>query len=200
MHFTVLVIGENVDEQLSPFDENLEVDEPEVVKTKLDLINEFKFQTDESLDGLSEDEIWKKAIDYFGYDSNEIDEETGDIICTWNQNGEWDWYQIGGRWAGQLQLKDTVDPKLYSSPNFSWGWDSDEKDEVVSAGRVDQAKKKDIANLDEICTYAYIKNGEWYSSDAPLFSGPNDSFKKELQDFIKEADEEDLITIVDCHV
>ena len=157
MHFTVLVIGENVDEQLSPFDENLEVDEPEVVKTKLDLINEFKFQTDESLDGLSEDEIWKKAIDYFGYDSNEIDEETGDIICTWNQNGEWDWYQIGGRWAGQLQLKDTVDPKLYSSPNFSWGWDSDEKDEVVSAGRVDQAKKKDIANLDEICTYAYIK-------------------------------------------
>ena len=75
MHFTVLVIGENVDEQLSPFDENLEVDEPEVVKTKLDLINEFKFQTDESLDGLSEDEIWKKAIDYFGYDSNEIDEE-----------------------------------------------------------------------------------------------------------------------------
>lgn len=200
MHFTVLVIGENVDEQLSPFDENLEVDEPEVVKTKLDLINEFKFQTDESLDGLSEDEIWKKAIDYFGYDSNEIDEETGDIICTWNQNGEWDWYQIGGRWAGQLQLKDTVDPKLYSSPNFSWGWDNDEKEEVISAGRVDQAKKKDIANLEDICAYAYIRDGEWYSKDAPLFGNASESFEKELQDFIKEADDEDLITIVDCHV
>lgn len=191
MHFSVLIKGENIDEQLSPFDENMEV--YEVVKTKEELINEFRLATEEDLSTLSEDEIYEKAIEYFAYDDADIDKKTGDIVHTWNDDGHWDWYEIGGRWAGSIKLKDIVDPSQYSLPNFSWGWDETRKLESISNASVDQARKKDIANLDEISSYAFIKDGVWYDSDSTI------DFPRLLREFIESFDDEDLMTIVDCH-
>ena len=31
--------------------------------------------------------------------------ENGDLISTYNPNSKWDWYDIGGRWKGQLRMK-----------------------------------------------------------------------------------------------
>lgn len=32
-------------------------------------------------------------------------DEDGNLLTTWNPDGQWDWYVIGGRWDGALRLK-----------------------------------------------------------------------------------------------
>ena len=34
----------------------------------------------------------------------DVDESTGKPGCWYNPNARWDWYCVGGRWAGQLKL------------------------------------------------------------------------------------------------
>lgn len=59
-----------------------------------------------------------------------------------NPNKKWDWWQVGGRWAGFLLIKPEF-TSIYASesPNFSYGWDEKSKDKILSECRVDSAKK-----------------------------------------------------------
>lgn len=59
-----------------------------------------------------------------------------------NPNSKWDWYQIGARWAGMLKLKEGV--KAEKAPNFSYGWDEEEKQKVLDSNVVDQARNSNI--------------------------------------------------------
>lgn len=64
-----------------------------------------------------------------------------------NPNAKWDWYQIGGRWAGFFRIKESARSKYEGSePNFSYGWDAEAKEEVLNGNvlRVDQARVGDI--------------------------------------------------------
>lgn len=49
--------------------------------------------------------------DWCGY--NERDEKTGRYGSWVNPNAKWDWYQIGGRWFGQLKVKDIAEAFVY---------------------------------------------------------------------------------------
>ena len=80
---------------------------------------------------------------------------------TSNPDMRWDWYEIGGRWAGRLELKDGAEP--LAPLHFSWGWSEEQKREVIEATprRADSAYLKDVANLDTLMAADIMLNGEW---------------------------------------
>lgn len=200
-HFTVLVIGDNIDKQLTPFQENNMGDCPREYMEFNDVMekykDEYETETEKKIEVNGEyhcpydsmfkveitEEEYKQAredkkqgygssssnnvMTYYKYDRSigkevevpntelyesleayvidrgyEKDEETGKYGYWENPNAKWDWYQLGGRWAGALKLKDDVE--MEQAPNFSWGWDKEAALEVIKEKRVDQAKKGDI--------------------------------------------------------
>jgi len=149
-HFTVLVVGDDIASQLAPFQENNMDDCP---KEYL----EFHDRTEECVSGYETDETERGGVkvsvkevytfedyveEWYGY---EKDEEIGKYGYWENPNKKWDWYEIGGRWAGHLIIKSEF-WELYSkqTPNFSWGWDEESKRGVIEQRRVDSAIKKHI--------------------------------------------------------
>lgn len=90
-HFCVLVVGDDVDAQLAPFQENNCDDCPkEYMK--------FRAYPKDGADAqwFDSEEAAKAAL------GEQFDEEE----AYWeNPNRKWDWYSVGGRWAGFFKLK-----------------------------------------------------------------------------------------------
>lgn len=120
-HFTVLVIGENPEAQLEPFDESIEapeyqrelVSESEIesfIKTYQNHDPERKWAkiTEAEAEAnklLSFDELYQKYGDDWNnnqWRKNEAGEWAE--FTTYNPKSKWDWYQLGGRWNGFLKL------------------------------------------------------------------------------------------------
>lgn len=112
-HFTLLVIGDNVEEQLEPYFEL------ECTMTREEIKNDPRatFQQEFTTESLEEDFIKVKndhpeyyyenleefADDYHGISKKENEEVWG----RWtNINSKWDWYSIGGRWTGFFKIKE----------------------------------------------------------------------------------------------
>jgi hypothetical protein len=184
----------------------------------------------------------------------------GSVRSTYNPDSKWDWYQIGGRWAGLLTVKKGTP---HENGEKSWTWD--EKNPYESTGDIikcDSARIKDLVFLDKekdaqrarrfwelhvegaepqndeerdmlkwawykkeyyietykdketyvrcesaFSTYAAItKDGKWHakgkmgwfgmSSDEDVIAW-HDGYQKLIFD---DAEEDDYITIVDCHI
>jgi len=56
----------------------------------------------DELEGMTEDEFYAKQCE--GRELN----EHGQPTSTYNPNSKWDWYSVGGRWAGHFKVKDGV--------------------------------------------------------------------------------------------
>lgn len=120
-HFAVLVIGDNPEEQLKPFDENLEVapykerlahDPREAVARYIRNLD--KARRDEWR-ALTFEEASKR---YYGQPAGK-DEQGWYVMTTYNPNSKWDWYQIGGRWTRELlKLKSREAAHLVGSPGL----------------------------------------------------------------------------------
>jgi len=104
-HFTVLVIGDNVMDQLEPFQE---YDFENVAEKYLT----FDDRTEEVIkDWNNSSEEFKKSFSdiedcvrkFHGYKI--VDGRYGQMH---NPNGKWDWYEIGGRWSGFFNLKNSA--------------------------------------------------------------------------------------------
>jgi hypothetical protein len=149
-HYTVLVIntkGKNdVDAQLAPFDENIEMPEYEKGEVSADDIQRFisyYTEKDSSLKGMPLKELYDlKGEDWNGECWKFNDDGTIVELSTYNPNSKWDWYEVGGRWAGSLKLKDEIKPE--NEPNFSWGWSEEAKREALMKNLTDQAHKGQI--------------------------------------------------------
>jgi hypothetical protein len=185
-----MVIGEDINGQLAPFDANLELPRyvkytrEQLIQNERDRILSYK---EERYDVYLKDKEkyiseWQNDshIQYlekeFPKELNKTDEELyneaidgyfsdeigpeGQIYSTCNPNSKWDWSVIGGRWAGLIKLKDGCKP--IKPINFSYRWSEQNKQEVLSENRADMAIKKDIDNLDDIVCFAIIKDGKWY--------------------------------------
>lgn len=172
-HYSVLVIGSDIEEQLTKYDENLEM--PVYVKyTKEELIVKEKESIEEYKNGtyaeyladpityakayndnenhlkyvsetfpkkleMTDEELYKEAIEYYG--PEELG-SNGELLSSYNPDSKWDWYQIGGRYAGRIVVKEGVE---IDEPTFSWAWDADSIEKITSEGnRTDSAYKKDI--------------------------------------------------------
>ena len=109
-----------------------------------------------------------------------------------NPRMEWDWYEVGGRFAGRLILKD--DAEMIAPPSFSWGWSAEAKRKVLDAKprRVDIARLGDIVNADELTAISVLKDGEWYNiSD---FEGAS------VKPYLEGMPDDTLIRVVDYHM
>jgi len=137
-HFTVLVIGDDPEHQLAPYDESLEC-EPyrQQQVTEEDwarFVNYYKAResspstlTREQLYDLHGGEWNKRA---WKFEGGEWWEDT-----TYNFESKWDWYQLGGRWTGYFKLKEGRTGLVGNTEVF---------DNQVREGWVDRAAIGDI--------------------------------------------------------
>ncbi len=192
-HFTVLVVGENPEQQLAPFQENNMGDCPKEYLQFFDVTDEnFAEWQSETCDRLVlpsgdlvspyKDEYANKNLqrievpksqafpsfqqymeDYCGYKVN----AEGRYGYWENPNRKWDWYQLGGRWSNMFLLKD--------------------------GSRSDQARKKDIdfavmlENNKRNAETAYKK----YQLELSLGNNPHPYFKYDIEN-VGTRDEPEL--------
>lgn len=136
-HFTCLVIGNNPEDQLAPYDENIEV-APQVrgdvsEEEKQSMIDHYK---SEGIEYPTFDELYKNKGGNWNGNTWSKQGNKWVKISTYNPNSKWDWYQLGGRWTGFLKLKEGTngvvgEPSLISERR-------------AKPGYVDVAAKKDI--------------------------------------------------------
>lgn len=215
-HFTVLVTNthlKTIDEQLAPFDENLE--RPlHIHKTKQELIDKEKdhykrgkeylerYNADPAeytkgtsntshinwitkeipkMDSWTDEDFYKEAIKYM--EADELDAD-GNHVTTWNEDAKWDWYSIGGRWAGFFQSKaGTVGKQGHHRA----------KDFAIISG-------KEVEDLPEsACDVIEVKNIDWESMDRHVKADRkayyNDEMKKEKESdrFIWASNRDELL-------
>ena len=207
-HFVGLCFGDNWENNLDAYDENLEVEEY-IVHTKdeaIDIVKRNHAQAYESAleylrkpdvtesskkyyesivdKGLfiSYEDAWKEIEDW-GY---EIDENEN-LMSTYNPESKWDWYSVGGRWDGFLHYKGT-------EPGFA------ETNEAY-------IHELDIDYLLEHVPFCFIReDGEWREKGEMGWWGsvsnekPEDSWKQQFVDYVKSLDENCLVTVVDFHI
>lgn len=135
-HFTVMVIGNNPEDQLAPYDESIQT-EPRVrgevsEEEKQRMIEYYK---EKGIEYPTFDELYeKKSVDWNG-NSWEKRDGVWVEVTTYNPKSKWDWYQLGGRWTGFLKLKEGADGEVGERGIMT----TDAED-----GYVDAALKKDI--------------------------------------------------------
>jgi len=231
-----MIFGDNIEDQLAPFDENLEM--PRYVSyTKDQLIAKGRKEIEDYKNGTyarylqdpeeyakdcrnenhlnylknefplrlnwTDEEIYQEEIKWYEDEPERITPEGG-IYSTRNPQSKWDWYEVGGRWAGSIKLKDDVETS--ETPNFSGGWPEEEMRKAIEEKRVDSAVKHEIANLDSLTTFAVIKDGKWYARGEMGWWGAvsnpkeGDEWEKQIKQLLSEIPDETLITIVDCHI
>lgn len=160
-HFSVLVIGENVEEQLAPYHEFecTGVNDQYVKDVERDL-EELRSIYLKSTECEEQSETFAEYVcGYCGYETVPFGQatdkegankygyvlidETGNVIKIvkrTNPNNKWDWWSIGGRWSGKLKLKPEVKPDEMSYGRVSFV----NRNEPRKIGYVDSAKICDI--------------------------------------------------------
>lgn len=193
MHYLVMVIGEDVDAQLEPYAEDLEVEEylvGELDETDKERMLEFYKSRGEEYESF--DECYKeKGDDWDGGRCRKDEDGIWREYSAYNTDAQWDWWQVGGRWAGRIIVKEGVE---YEKPGFSWGWSEEEKKVALAERRTDSALLKDIENRECLTAYAILKEGEWYDN------GYDDLSEELIADILKGVGEDERITFVDCHM
>lgn len=78
-----------------------------------------------------------KEYHKFGWYRTDAKGEVTEVIKRTNPNRRWDWYTIGGRWAGMITLKEGVPVNAWCGERSRW-------DDPTPAGRYDSAMKGHI--------------------------------------------------------
>lgn len=135
-HFVVLVIGDDIDTQLAPFNEQPEQDDPHVKLEFHDETDEYRKEYEEESAGVyhlpngkwkypwhMDDEDKKLGAKLVATPYKELygsfedfcrdyhgaePNEDGRYGYRSNPKAKWDWYQIGGRWTGYFKAKPGV--------------------------------------------------------------------------------------------
>ena len=199
-HFTVLIIGNEPESQLEPFDEQLEIPEfckGEVSEDEKTRILEYYNKNDMNPDNLGFDELYA----LYGEDWDGGNLRKNPVTGVWeewsayNPNSKWDWYQLGGRWSGMLKLK----PKKLL-PFHLEGFTPAEVNNFVELYKANQAKfievtskyvktetiRKAIADIiDSMANLSYPEHGmgekSWANSDEETPEGYADqAFKRDI--------------------
>ncbi len=127
----------------------------------------------------SDDEVYQEQTKW--YEEEDIGDK-GEVYSEWNTNSKWDWYKVGGRWAGFFQVK--------SGATGQRGEDGI-MDSHVSEGGVDVVKVKDI---DWEAMGKVIREGRAKGYDEEVSKPENDRFSWEddtdAKRFVKMSKEE----------
>lgn len=163
-HFTCLVIGEDFDKQLAPFDEDIQVARYKVywdsdqriamervlstaegdytVEAGTALAEQEEPYTDEQLVAVYNARYGREDFEESGcaFDDGGVYEWS-----TYNPQPKWDWYTVGGRWRGYFKLR------KYENEQEAWHAAHDyaikngaENGEAISAADRYVARRKDV--------------------------------------------------------
>lgn len=125
----------------------------------------------------TDEECYNKSKEW--YNDDMIDEE-GNLLSTYNPNSKWDWYEIGGRWNKCLTTK--------------------------NGDNVNSALVKDIDFPEDFSTFAVLlPDGTWHENGtmgwwAIVIDEKEDWYDTYKEKFIDTANPEWTLTIVDCHI
>lgn len=198
-HFVVMVIGDSPEQQLAPYDENLEVPE--------------------YCDGEVSDADKKSMMDYYKSDNfdecyaqygedwngNRYRKNEDGVWCeysTYNPKSKWDWYQLGGRWSGRrFILKPGAKSGIVGKPSWT---------NPTGAG-YDAALKGDIdfetTDKEMLAPYAVIKDGEWYARGEMGWWGvttetyfTDEEWTNKVWEMVMALPDNTLISFYDCHI
>lgn len=186
MHSLVLVVGGSIVEQLNPFADYTKVEPYRVFVEGEDLESMA-----EHFD-LSPDDLSALAAKMPEWEEVEAEVYQG-RLCYWsreNPNGKFDWYEVGGRFSGYLQLKESRTPSFFGR---IFG--------KKQARRVNKALKGEVvieAVLEEPPT-AILLNGAWvelgWGDDAPS----EDQWRQQFSERFKLISDDQQLTVVDIH-
>jgi hypothetical protein len=169
-HFTVMVFGEDAEKQLAPFQENNMGDCPEQhlkFNDETEYIQKEWDEEDQETKDEYNNDIDAYAEDYHGYKK---DEETGKYGYWENPNAKWDWYQLGGRWAGFFKLKPGASGTEGRAGLFSRGAEPGHADAVIKSnidfeGMRSAAEKEAGEKYDEITSIVGESINDMHSWD-----------------------------------
>jgi hypothetical protein len=187
-HFTVLIIGENPEGQLEPFDEGLEtepIQQGEVSEEeKQHFIGYYKKK--EGITDKTFEELYAIKGDEWNANRWVLDELDGKWYeySTYNPDSKWDCYSLGGRWSGFFKMKAGIDPVTGRPGVFG---------NIPEEGYSDQAIKSDI-DFEGMKNDAGEKARAYHKKVVELFGGVLpvlDHKWKDLIDGVENRDEID---------
>lgn len=149
----------------------------------------------------TDEQVYADAVEYHGPD--ELDAE-GNEWSESNPQGYWDYWRIGGRWAGHLPLRHG---RVGHMEPLSWEWEYDQADKPNPQTHADVARKGDV-NLEALDpTFAIVHDGEWVArGEMGWFGGlreehvPESEWPKRFFQFLVALPDDTRLTVVDCHV
>lgn len=245
MHFLTLVIGDEPEEQLTPYEYGLELP-LHLYKTKLQLIADKRrdierykknvydvfmqdpqayraSNTKEHVDYLenkfpeelawTDEQVYEEALSFYkdlaeaGIDGTEIRGD-GSVWHTSSDNVKYDWCEMGGRYLGRLQLKDKSQDAPLFKPDPEWIYSKEGHDRykrLKEEGRCDQARVRDISNLEEISCYAVVKDGKWYERGqvgpfgTMIDEDDYEAWDETITRLLSTLSPDTLLTVYDCH-
>jgi len=133
-HFTVIVVGDDVEGQLEPFDENQQVSaytRPADLSWWVGAVRD-----DPEFAGVDWDDPHAVVAAYNKQNDDDPHFVAGDgtivVKTTYNPDSKWDWWVVGGRWTGYFKLKPGANGSLGRPGTF---------DNKPKPGYVDQVVK-----------------------------------------------------------
>jgi len=176
----------------------------------------------------TDEECYQEAIVYYKDEEGAINED-GSTNETYNPLSKWDWWTIGGRWDNMLLLKGSgvktnsakvkdidfdqmkqniikariktwnefqdkikEEPESEQNLRFMWGIETSETFESFT--------QVDIG----FSTYAVLKDGEWLAKGEMgmwgIDSNVDEEWVNKKVSIFENLDEDDVITVVDCHI
>ncbi|POP31679.1 hypothetical protein C3B58_15395 [Lactonifactor longoviformis] len=140
----------------------------------------------------TDEDCYRDAIKYC--EEDELD-ANGNILSTYNPRSKWDWYSIGGRWAGML-------PAVTGTHGEGSAFARNPQKE----GFYDSAKVKDISFPVDFETFAVVTpDGEWHEKGKMgwwgIVADEKEGWKESYKEaFLDKADPSWTLTIIDCHI
>lgn len=188
----------------------------------------YNVKDEELISQRNKDYLLKENADL--EEGEEYIDEDGNLYSTYNPDSKWDWYSIGGRWSGLLNLKSGERSDCAQIKDVDFGFDIDFEKEKKNKDVVETYEKlitkgdgfhkaeylkeiyptieSYIRSEKQFVTYAVIDiDGNWNEKGQMYWFGVTGATPKEeiswnenYQNIIKSFDPECWITIVDCHI
>ena len=125
----------------------------------------------------SDDECYEDVKQYF---NDDMIDENGNLLSTYNPDSKWDWYEVGGRWNNVLTTQNGTKTNEDLVSEIDWNETS--------------------------CPFAFIDPiGRWYEKGEMGWwaivanEKDKDSWQEEFKKAVKEYND-CTVTVVDCHI
>lgn len=182
-HFTVLVVGDDPETQLIPFQENNMGDCPEeylefceamenVLCDYRDVRDQDTGEWTKNLCSKCDDDSCQECLDLIDmYAADQGYKKHDGKWGYWeNPNAKWDWYSLGGRWNGFFRLKPGRDGQVGEASFMHPSGVINAEPLAAGPNTVDSAKVGDI-DFEAITREAEKEAGDSYDNIQSLFGG-----------------------------